>query len=97
MKEHTASALFQKKRKLEIAFETNFPSRYSSKYSLVTFNEDIPYSKAMRLGRAQDKAILNLLADEKLTEAMSLEDKLAMVKQETNEMLQDDAVVKYLK
>ncbi len=97
MKEHTASALFQKKRKLEIAFETNFSNRYSSKYSLVTFNEDIPYSKAMRLGRAQDKAILNLLADEKLTEAMSLEDKLAMVTKETNEMLQDDAVVKYLK
>ncbi|MAO08261.1 MAG: kynurenine 3-monooxygenase [Alteromonas sp.] len=94
MKEHTASALFQQKRKLEIAFETQLPEAYSSKYSLVTFNEDIPYSEAMQRGRAQDKAILNLLDDGQLTEAMTLEEKLALVIKETNDILHDDAVAK---
>jgi len=93
MKEHTASPLFQQKRKLEIAFETNFPNKYSSKYALVTFNEHISYEQAMKQGRAQDKAILNLLNDGKLPIEMSLENKLAMVQKETEDILHDDEVV----
>ncbi|MFT4698244.1 MAG: kynurenine 3-monooxygenase [Flavobacteriaceae bacterium] len=96
MKEHTANPLFQQKRKLEVAFEENFPSEYSSKYSLVTFNENIPYSEAMKKGRAQDKAILNLLDDGKLNDTMTLKEKLDLVQQETKEVLHDDAVVKNL-
>lgn len=96
MKEHTASPLFQQKRKLEIAFETQLPKEYFSKYSLVTFNEAIPYSQAMKRGRAQDKAILNLLDDGKLKDDMSLEEKLQLVIKETNDILHDDAVVKNL-
>ncbi len=96
MKEHTATPLFQQKRKLEIAFEENYPEQYNSKYSLVTFNENIPYSVAMRRGRAQDKAILNLLADGKLNNDMGLEDKLSLVLIETNNILQDDVVAKNL-
>jgi kynurenine 3-monooxygenase len=97
MKEHTASELFQQKRRLEIAFESEFPRNYRSKYSLVTFNEDIPYSEAMKRGRAQDKAILNLLADGKLSDSHTLAEKLNIVKKETKEMLHDDAVLKNLK
>ena len=96
MKEHTANPLFQQKRKLEIALEEYFPGRYNSKYSLVTFNEDIPYSVAMRRGRAQDKAILNLLDDGILTDEMSLEEKLNLVIKETKEILHDDDVAKNL-
>ncbi len=96
MKEHTANPLFQKKRKLEIDFEKNFPEKYNSKYSLVTFNEDIPYSVAMRRGRAQDKAILNLLDDGRLTNSMKLEEKLILVLHETNEILHDDDISKNL-
>lgn len=96
MKEHTASKLFQQKRKLEIAFETEFPKDYSSKYSLVTFNEDIPYRNAMKLGRAQDKAILNLLADGKISEEMTLKQKLQHVQIATKEILHDDAIAKNL-
>ena len=96
MKEHTANPLFQQKRKLEIAFEEKFPERYNSKYSLVTFNADIPYSVAMRRGRAQDKAILNLLDDEKLADSMSLEEKLILVLNETKEILHDDDVARNL-
>ncbi|MEZ4794943.1 MAG: NAD(P)/FAD-dependent oxidoreductase [Flavobacteriaceae bacterium] len=94
MKEHTANALFQQKRKLEIAFENELSHAYSSKYSLVTFNENIPYSEAMKRGRAQDKAILNLLDDGKLPEAMALEEKLKKVQQATQDILHDDIVAK---
>jgi len=94
MKEHTANPLFQEKRKLEIAFEDNYPEKYNSKYSLVTFNADIPYSVAMKRGRAQDKAILNLLDDGKLTDSMSLEEKLTLVLSETKDILHDDDVAK---
>ena len=92
MKEHTAMEIFQKKRKLETAFEAEFPEDYYSKYSLVTFKESITYSEAMKRGRAQDKAILNLLDDEKLTEEMSLKEKLELVKKETEAILHDDEV-----
>ncbi|MCW9037809.1 NAD(P)/FAD-dependent oxidoreductase [Altibacter sp.] len=97
MKEHTASPLFQQKRKLETAFEAEFPNDYYSKYSLVTFNENISYEDAMKKGRAQDKAILNLLDDGKFTEQMTLEEKLTLVTKETNDILHDDAVVRNLK
>lgn len=93
MKEHTASPLFQQKRKLETAFESEFPQEYYSKYSLVTFNENISYSDAMKRGRAQDKAILNLIDDGSITARMSLREKLDMVQKETEEILHDDAVV----
>jgi len=97
MKEHTASELFQKKRKLETAFEAEFPEEYYSKYSLVTFNENITYQEAMKKGRAQDKAILNLIDDGRLPEDMNLVEKLDLVKKETQEILHDDAVLGNLK
>ena len=92
MKEHTASPLFQQKRKLETAFEAEFPDDYHSKYSLVTFNEDITYSQALKQGRAQDKAILNLLADGKITEQMDLREKLELVTKTTQDILHDDEI-----
>ncbi|MRT17023.1 FAD-dependent monooxygenase [Vitellibacter sp. q18] len=92
MKEHTAMEIFQRKRKLETAFEAEFPDEYYSKYSLVTFKESISYSEALKRGRAQDKAILNLLDDGKITEEMSLKEKLELVKKETEAILHDDAV-----
>ncbi len=66
MRDHVANPIFQEKRKLEMALEQNFPNEYSSKYSLVTFNENIGYHEAMTRGRAQDKAILNMIADKKI-------------------------------
>ncbi|MEM7185059.1 MAG: NAD(P)/FAD-dependent oxidoreductase [Bacteroidota bacterium] len=92
MKEHTANALFQQKRKLEMAFEAEFPNEYYSKYSLVTFNEHISYSEALLKGRAQDKAILNLLDDGKLPDGMSLSEKLKLVAMETKDILHDDSI-----
>ncbi|OAD92245.1 kynurenine 3-monooxygenase [Aequorivita soesokkakensis] len=97
MKEHTAMEIFQRKRKLETAFEAEFPEEYYSKYSLVTFKESITYSEALKRGRAQDKAILNLLDDGKIKDEMSLKEKLELVKKETEAILHDDEVAGNLK
>lgn len=93
MKEHTASPLFQEKRKIEMALESQFPKEYLSKYSLVTFNEHIGYDEAMRKGRAQDKAILNLLSDGKIKTTDTPADLLKIVQSETQAILHDDDVV----
>ncbi len=89
MKEHTANPLFQEKRKLEMSFEGQFPTQYSSKYSLVTFNEDISYHQAMTRGRAQDKTILKLLSKGLLPDSMQTKEKLKLVQQQTNALLQE--------
>ena len=93
MKEHTASPLFQEKRKLEMTFEGEFPTAYCSKYSLVTFNEDISYHQAMTRGRAQDKTILKLLSEGLLPDSMQTQEKLKLVQQQTNALLQESEAV----
>lgn len=92
MKDHVGQAIFQEKRKIEMALEKAFPEDYSSKYSLVTFNEDIGYREAMLRGRAQDKAILNMLADGIITTDDDIKDILDKVKTETEAILEDDRV-----
>ena len=92
MKDHVANPIFQEKRKLEMALEKNFPDSYSSKYSLVTFNENVPYREAMLRGRAQDKAILNMLADGELNTNNDLKTILDKVKTETEAILEDDRI-----
>ena len=84
--------MFKEKRKLELAVEQHFPHAYFSKYSMVTFNEDIGYHEAMTRGRAQDKAILNMIADGVLGLNSDLKSILGRVKQETEAMLEDDRI-----
>ena len=92
MKDHVGQAIFQEKRKIEMALEREFPEDYSSKYSLVTFNEHIGYREAMLKGRAQDKAILNLLADDIISTEDDIKDILDKVNTETEAILQDDRI-----
>ena len=92
MKDHVGQAIFQEKRKLEMALEKEFPEEYSSKYSLVTFNEHIGYREAMIRGRAQDKAILNMLADGSIAPNHDIKDILDKVKIETEAILEDDKI-----
>ena len=92
MKGHVNHANFREKRNLEMALERNFPNEYSSKYSLVTFNEDIGYKEAMLRGRAQDKVILNMLADGTLNLNDDLKLNLKKVKDETENILEDDRI-----
>lgn len=97
MKGHVNNTMFREKRNLEMAFEKHFPNDYSSKYSLVTFNENIGYREAMLRGRAQDKAILNMLADKELNLNDDLKINLEKIKKATNDILVDDRVAKNFK
>lgn len=92
MKDHVSNPIFQEKRKLEMALEKEFPDDYSSKYSLVTFNEHIGYREAMLKGRAQDKAILNLLSDGIIKLDNDLKSILDKIKTETEGILEDDRI-----
>ena len=97
MKDHVANPLFKEKRKIEMDLEKTFPNQYSSKYSLVTFNENIGYFNAMKKGRAQDKALLNLIADDEVHTHLNmtkaeLEVILQKIKIETVEILREDKV-----
>ncbi|MBF8148425.1 FAD-dependent monooxygenase [Winogradskyella sp. F6397] len=92
MKGHVANPIFQEKRKIEMALEKEFPDNYSSKYSLVTFNENIGYRHAMLKGRAQDKAILNMLTDKIISSEDDLKEILEKVIRETEAILEDDRI-----
>ncbi len=92
MRDHVANPIFKEKRKLEMALEKEFSDTYFSKYSLVTFNEDISYSEAMKMGRAQDKALLNMIADSEIDTNSNLKQILKLVQKETNEILQEDKI-----
>ena len=100
MKDHVGQEIFQEKRKIEMVLEKTFPKDYSSKYSLVTFNEQIGYREAMLKGRAQDKAILNMLSNGDISTNIDFEDQTALkailekVKTETNNILDEDNVAK---
>lgn len=92
MKGHVNHDLFRKKRTLEMALEKTFPKEYASKYSLVTFNEHIGYREAMLKGRAQDKAILNMLAEGDIDINSDLKHILHKIKTETEAILEDDRI-----
>ncbi len=97
MKDHVANPLFKEKQKIEKDLERNFPNQYFSKYSLVTFNENISYHEAMKKGRAQDKALLNLIADDEVHTHLNMSKEelriiLNKVKQETQEILKEDKI-----
>lgn len=72
MRDHVANPIFKEKRVVEMALEKQFPTEYSSKYSLVTFNEDIGYNKAMTQGRVQDKVLLEMIEREEITTPLDM-------------------------
>jgi len=94
MRDHISNPIFKKKRALEMKLENDQSNAYFSKYSMVTFNENIPYSKAQLLGNAQDKAFLNLIVDNKVSDKTPLTELFKKVKQETDEILDDDKIAK---
>jgi kynurenine 3-monooxygenase len=62
MRDAVVNPVFVRKRELETKLEHTFPD-YFSKYSMVTFREDLPYSVAMRKGNAQDKLLMEICAE----------------------------------
>ena len=59
MRDATADPVFQRKRELETKLEQTFPD-YFSKYSMVTFREDLPYSEAKQKGNEQDRLLMEI-------------------------------------
>lgn len=62
MRDRVADPVFQRKRELETKLEQTYPD-YFSKYSLVTFREDVPYSVAKEKGNAQDDLLMRESSD----------------------------------
>ena len=101
MRDHVANPIFQEKRQLETLLETRFPDKYSSKYSLVTFNENLGYHEAMVRGRAQDKATLKMIADHNIDVNVDMSDDqlksvLENILKETETILEKDRLAKTL-
>lgn len=97
MRDHVANPLFKVKRKIEMDLEKVFPAIYFSKYSMVTFNENIGYHNAMIKGRAQDKALLNMIADNEVSTTldMTIEELsviLKKIEEETRDILEEDKI-----
>jgi kynurenine 3-monooxygenase len=62
MRDATADPVFQRKRELETRLEHTYAD-YFSKYSMVTFRDDLPYSVAKERGNAQDKLLMGICVE----------------------------------
>lgn len=62
MRDRVADPVFQRKRALETRLEQTYPD-YFSKYSMVTFREDLPYAIARQRGNAQDEVLMRICTE----------------------------------
>jgi len=72
MRDKVADPIFQRKRELETRLEQTYDD-YFSKYSMVTFREDLPYSEAKRRGNAQDELLMSLCSQVESVADLDLE------------------------
>lgn len=79
MRDAVADPVFVRKRELETRLEQTFPD-YFSKYSMVTFREDLPYAVAKQKGNAQDKLLMEICAKVNDTSEIDLNEVVEMVK-----------------
>ena len=62
MRDYVDDVAFIRKRQIEMQLEQQFPDYYS-KYSLVTFQPNLPYEQAMKQGRKQDELLLEMCSN----------------------------------
>jgi kynurenine 3-monooxygenase len=79
MRDAVADPVFVRKRELETKLEQTYTD-YFSKYSMVTFREDLPYSVAKQKGNAQDKLLMEICAEIENTSEIDLADVMEKVK-----------------
>ena len=79
MRDAVANPIFVRKRELETRLEHAF-SDYFSKYSMVTFREDLPYSTAKQKGNAQDKLLMKICTEVENISEIDLNEVLEKVK-----------------
>ncbi len=82
MRDATADPVFVRKRELETKLEQTF-SDYFSKYSMVTFREDLPYSVAKDKGNAQDRLLMQICSQTNDVEKLDLADVMKRIGSET--------------
>lgn len=79
MRDAVADPVFVRKRELETKLEQTFPD-YFSKYSMVTFREDLPYSFAKEKGNAQDALLMSLCSQVENVSELDLQEVFSVVK-----------------
>lgn len=79
MRDATADPVFQRKRQLETLLEQTYPD-YFSKYSMVTFREDLPYSVAKEKGNAQDEFLMKVCLEVGDVNEIDLDDVVAKIR-----------------
>jgi kynurenine 3-monooxygenase len=72
MRDKVANPIFQRKRELETKLEQTYPD-YFSKYSMVTFREDLPYSVAKEKGNKQDDLLMSICAGVESLDSVDLD------------------------
>jgi len=82
MRDSSGDPLFQKKVLLEKRLENYFSESYFSKYSMVTFREDMGYREAMIKGRKQDEILLKLCEKIDDVQQVNLSEILAVLESE---------------
>jgi kynurenine 3-monooxygenase len=80
MRDRVADPVFQRKRQLETMLEETYPD-YFSRYSMVTFREDLPYSVAKEKGNAQDRFLMEICASAVETTDLDLEQIIGQLRQ----------------
>lgn len=80
MRDATADPVFQRKRELETKLEQNYPD-YFSKYSMVTFREDLPYAVAKEKGNVQDRLLMEICSEIESVGELDLDGVLARTKE----------------
>ena len=63
MRDKVADPVFIRKRKIERQLEETFPDYYS-KYSMVTFKDELGYHEAMTRGNRQDEILMDICSDD---------------------------------
>ena len=79
MRDAVADPVFVRKRELETRLEQTYPA-YFSKYSMVTFREDLPYSVAKRMGNAQDRLLMEICDAVENVNEIDLDDVMTKVR-----------------
>jgi len=79
MRDRVADPVFQRKRELETKLEQTYPD-YFSKYSMVTFREDLPYSVAKEKGNAQDALLMKICSTIENVSELDLDSVVVQIK-----------------
>jgi kynurenine 3-monooxygenase len=87
MRDATADPVFQRKRELETKLEQTYPD-YFSKYSMVTFREDLPYAVAKAKGNAQDRLLMEICSREGSVSEIDLNEVMERIRRLTESLPQ---------